>query len=78
MTEQSTKTIDRYGSKLWKLPNGDLHREDGPAVEHLNGTKCWLINGKLHREDGPAVEHLNGTKEWYIEGKLIYREFPND
>jgi len=78
MTEQSTKTTDRHGNKFWKLPNGDLHREDGPAIIQSSGTKQWLINGKLHREDGPAIEYSNGSKDWWIEGKLIYREAPND
>jgi len=47
-----------------------LHREDGPAVELVNGTKKWYINGKLHRENGPALMFSNGTKEWYCHGKL--------
>ena len=33
------------GVKCWYL-NGDLHREDGPAIEAANGTKYWYINGK--------------------------------
>ena len=45
---------------------GQLHREDGPAVENANGDKLWYINGLLHREDGPAIEHSNGDKRWYI------------
>ena len=45
-----------------------IHREDGPAVEHVNGYKAWYLNGQLHREAGPAVEHVNGYKEWYLNG----------
>jgi len=37
--------IDEYGSKRWYL-NGLKHREDGPAVEYLTGTKVWYLNGK--------------------------------
>jgi hypothetical protein len=54
----------------YHLPNGDLHREDGPAVEYSDGGKQWCINGKLHREDGPAVEWENGARWWYFHGKL--------
>jgi len=48
---------------------GELHRDDGPAVECWNGTKHWVKEGKSHRTDGPAIEFSDGTKEWYFEGK---------
>ena len=56
------------GSKRWFL-NGELHREDGPAIDAVTGTKKWFLNGELHREDGPAVEWANGGKEWWINGE---------
>ena len=62
--------IDEYGNKFWRNEEGQLHREDGPAVERANGTKEWFKNGKLHREDGPAIEWDDGTKEWYKNGQL--------
>ena len=46
-----------------------LHREDGPAIEHLDGSKEWYINNRLHREDGPAVESPDGSKSWFVHGK---------
>jgi len=55
------------GIKEWKLPNGFLHREDGPAVEYSSGYKAWYLNGEKHRKDGPTVEY-NGTKVWYLNG----------
>ena len=55
------------GDKEWRLPNGLLHREDGPAFEY-NGTKVWYTNGKRHRENGPAVEYANGIKKWFLYG----------
>ena len=45
------------------------HKEDGPAVEHVNGDKSWYIDNKLHREDGPAREYVDGTKFWYVNDK---------
>jgi hypothetical protein len=59
-------------TKRWYL-NGQLHREDGPAIEYPNGTKMWYINDKRHREDGPAVEFANGNKFWYRHG-IRHRE----
>jgi hypothetical protein len=42
-------------NQFWFL-NGQLHREDGPAITYLDGTKEWFFNGKRHRKDGPAIE----------------------
>jgi hypothetical protein len=55
------------GTKEWHL-NGNLHREDGPAVEWSGGAKMWYINDIRHREDGPAIEYADGTKSWYLNG----------
>ena len=63
------------GTRRWSL-NGELHREDGPAVEYDNGTKCWYLNGVLHREDGPAIEYLTGTLAWYLNGNLHREDGP--
>ena len=60
------------GTKYW-YKDGELHREDGPAVEYLNGTKYWYKNNYRHREDGPAVEYSDGEKRWYKNG-LFHRE----
>ena len=57
------------GTKQWFL-NGELHREDGPAVEWPDGSKWWFLNGKLHREGGPAVEWADGSKWWHLHDKL--------
>jgi hypothetical protein len=54
------------GNKSWYL-NGQLHREDGPAIEYVDGGKAWFLNGKRHREDGPAFEYVSGEKCWYLE-----------
>ena len=65
--------IDEFGSKHWWL-NGELHREDGPALEWADGTKQWHLNGNLHREDGPAVEWVDGKKSWYLNNKEVHPE----
>jgi hypothetical protein len=42
MNKPECKTYPN-GDKEWRL-NGDLHREDGPAIECVNGTKVWCLN----------------------------------
>jgi hypothetical protein len=54
----------------WYL-NGQVHREDGPAVEYDSGDKYWYLNGKCHRVDGPAVELTDGETRYCIDDKHI-------
>lgn len=56
--------VDSFGAKYW-YRDRKRHRDNGPAVECLNGHTEWWINGKLHRLDGPAVEKTDGTKIWF-------------
>jgi len=62
--------IDKDGNKFWLDADGDLHREDGPAIEWANGCKYWYRKGLLHREDGAAVEGPDSQRWWYLDGKL--------
>lgn len=55
---------------------GQLHRENEPAIEYSNGTKYWYLNGRLHRENSPAVEWANGDKTWYLNGKVHRKDGP--
>jgi hypothetical protein len=65
--------INEYGTKIWRL-NGELHREDGPAVEYDDGSKFWYLNNILHREDGPAIEYPDGEKRWFLNSEKFYSE----
>jgi hypothetical protein len=61
------------GSKYWYL-NGKQHREDGPAVEHVNGYKSWYLEGVNYSESQHKAEmaRRNNTcngKVVTIEGK---------
>ena len=51
-----------------------LHRENGPAIESVNGYKAWYFNGEPHRIDGPAVDWVDGYKEWWIDGERLSPE----
>ena len=70
-----TVVVCGNGDKYWYL-NGQLHREDGPAIEWANGHKSWWLNGELHREDGPAIEYANGNKYWFKNHKLHREDGP--
>jgi hypothetical protein len=72
MNKPECKTYPN-GHKAWYLA-GELHREDGPAVERANGGKEWWLNGDIHREDGPAREWPDGTKEWYLNDEEVNPE----
>ena len=71
MIEYTVK-VNKIGDTFWYI-NGELHRENGPAIELADGYK-WYINGELHREDGPAVEYADGRKGWYIDGVKLTEE----
>ena len=65
------------GTHEWRL-NGELHREDGPAVYSTGKEEKghWYLNGERHREDGPAVpDGLYGT-EWYLNGERHREDGP--
>jgi len=57
------------GVKRWRLPNGRLHRKDGPAIIYPDGSEQWWLNGKNHREDGPAITDENGEERWFLRGE---------
>ena len=64
-----TGIVQMPKSKFW-LKEGELHRENGPAKEWIDGSNFWYLNGLAHRIDGPAKEWENGiVKEWWVEGK---------
>ena len=60
----------------WRNLEGELHREDGPAVEWADGTKSWWLNGQRHREDGPAIEYADGDKKWFLNGQCHREDGP--
>jgi hypothetical protein len=75
--------IDKHGNKWYMnerhvegcmLTVKNLHREDGPAFENVDGSKEWYLDGQLHREDGPAVEWHFGAKDYYLNNKEYYSE----
>jgi hypothetical protein len=68
--------IYKNGTKEWYNSNGRLHRNDGPAVVHVDGGKSWYQHGKVHRADGPAYEDEDGYKTWWLnDNPLTFDEW---
>ncbi len=70
------RTVDAQGNVYYTLPNGNHHREDGPAIEYISGRKDWFINGHHHRVDGPAVITERGDKFWMVNGTYHREDGP--
>lgn len=68
MPQSTCKKSDISGTIMWQLPDGKLHRLDGPAAEFTDGAKSWYKLGLRHRIGGPAIEYPDGGKEWWVEG----------
>lgn len=72
------KMMKKYGDVKvisYILPNGDCHREDGPAYMAYypnNHTQYeWRINGKLHRYGGPSI-YMNGSHcDYWVDGRRV-------
>ncbi len=58
--------IDADGNKRWWNVKGLLHREDGPAVEYIDGEQQWWVNGNIHRLCGPALVRPHNRSAWFI------------
>jgi hypothetical protein len=65
------ETVLPNGNREWRLGlNGNLHRDDGPALIDVHGNQFWYQNDKLHRDnDLPAFIQKNGDQYWYRNGK---------
>ena len=61
--------VAKDGTRRYYNNAGELHRDEGPAVEWPDGSKGWVQNGQYHRTDGPAIERANGTKDWAQNGQ---------
>jgi len=68
--------ITKNGHKYWYDSDGELHREDGPAMETIDGTKAWCFHGQFHRKNGPAIEFSDGHIQWLVHGKLHREDGP--
>ena len=68
--------VDINGTRSWRNKQGQLHRTDGPAIIHADGSQFWYRNDQLHRTDSPAVIGADGTRAWYRDGQLHRTDGP--
>ena len=54
--------------KYWRvwLLNGVIHREDGPAIEYIDGRHEWWLNGEKMSEE----EHRKAVIEIKVRSEL--------
>jgi hypothetical protein len=69
----AAKVVEHPLAKFHINAMGQLHRDDGPAVESKNGDLEWIVNGKFHRDmgEGPARLLNNGTRREYFENGVL-------
>ena len=58
--------VRQYGA-YWENKEGQLHREDGYAVEDIFGTKYWLLNDIYYRREVKKHGFIN-----YISNLVSY------
>jgi hypothetical protein len=68
--KEPIRYVAEDGTVEYRLDNGDLHREDGPAIIRANGVVEYFLNDQRHREDGPAIWSESGAEKWFLHGKL--------
>jgi hypothetical protein len=56
-----TKKEFTYGIE-YRNKQGDLHREDGPAIEYNDGTKAWFINGIYYSYEEKWQQEVTNIK----------------
>lgn len=65
--DSSVCDYNESGTVRWFDSRNNLHRIGGPAVEHTDGLKIWIVHDKIHRTDGPAIEDPEGHHEWWLD-----------
>ncbi len=60
------KTVSKTGLIKYLDFNGQLHREDGPAMTFNNGAEFYYVHGKQHRTDGPSTIWHDGEVEYWV------------
>jgi hypothetical protein len=65
------ETTSQRNITIYTLPNGWVHRDDGPAKIFSWGTQMWYKNNELHRDDGPACIDRDG--EYWYQHDLLHR-----
>ena len=68
--KEYTVKVYNDGTKYWYL-NGNLHREDGPAIEYPDGYKEWYLNGKEYTEAQWKKEIVKIKNKNSCDGRIV-------
>jgi hypothetical protein len=71
-TMQTTMMEYSTGEKIWRLPNRNIHRDDGPAVIYANGDVEWRLRGESMSFDYWLAKTTGLTDEEKVMFKLKY------
>ena len=70
----ATKNYEVSGTRVWHNIDGQIHREDEPAVIHADGSREWWQNGQRYRKNGlPTVETAEGRRMWHNRSGVLHR-----
>ena len=75
--ENFTGVVEYPSGNTYWLKNGEQHREDGPAVEYVDGYKEWYLEDKEYFSKYLAnyvvLDHYKGKHGimWY---RLLYKD----
>ena len=64
VTVRETRIITRHFNE-----NGELHQEDGPAIEIIHNTAVWYKADNLYGIDGPEYFDVLDRREWWVNDK---------
>jgi hypothetical protein len=62
--------INKHGDKKW-YQHGQLHRDDGPAIEFVHGLKFWWLHGTFMTFD-EWLDAVDMSTEDKVMMKLQY------
>lgn len=69
-----TRSVDENGDVCYRNEQGQLHREDGPAVERADGTREWYLNDQ-HYAFSKWLEHANLSNTQKVCLVLQYTDY---
>ena len=62
---------DPFGNRIYYNSQGQVHRDDGPAIITPDGSEYWYCNGKQLRSDGPAATWPGHPGLYYLNGVQV-------
>ena len=69
------KLVNCEGSQFYYNDNGDLHREDGPALEYP-AKSFWYLNGVLYTykdlESSGRIEEFKSKYPRFVESMILW------